>query len=207
MVDGTKKQQTSSFSGRLRLMTSRITEPLGQWLWLVGIHPDMLTLLGLLLVLGAAILIGMGQFIISALILIIALPFDVLDGAVARAMQRDNKFGAMFDSTLDRYADGFIFAGLSYYFAVHNQPMILLAAQAALIGSLLVSYTRARAEGLGVDCKVGIFTRFERTAIITLMLLFPIGLTWGIVILAIGTNITALQRLWYVYHALNNKGN
>lgn len=207
MVDRTKKQQIRSFSGRLRLVSSRITEPLGQWLWHMGIHPDMLTLLGLLLVSISSILIGTGHFIIGAMILIVALPFDVLDGAVARAMEGDNQFGAMLDSTLDRYADGFIFVALSYYFAVHNQPTILLGAQAALIGSLLVSYTRARAEGLGVDCKVGLFTRFERTAIIIIMLLFPIGLTWGIVILAIGTNITALQRLWYVYYALNNKGN
>ena len=73
-------------------------------------------------------------------------------------------------------------------------------------GSLLVSYTRARAEGLGVDCKVGWFTRLERLAIILLMLLFPILLDFGVLLLAIGTNITAMQRLWYVYQSFHNRG-
>src|SRR5690606_2771599 len=114
-----------------------------------------------------------GQMRIGAIVLLIGLPLDALDGAVARAMKRTGKFGAMFDSTLDRYADGFIFAALSYYFAVQGQYNLLLMTQAALLGSLLVSYTRARAEGIGVDTKIGLFSRVERVVVIILMLLIP----------------------------------
>jgi CDP-diacylglycerol--glycerol-3-phosphate 3-phosphatidyltransferase len=82
---------------------------------------------------------------------------------------------------------------------------MMLLAQAALLGTFLVSYTRARAEGLGVNCEIGFFSRMERIVVILLMLFFPLLLDWGVLLLAIGTNITALQRLWYVYQSLRKK--
>ena len=146
--------------------------------------------------------------------LLIGLPLDALDGAVARAMERKGQFGAVLDSSLDRYADGFIFAALSYYFAVQSRFDMMLLAQAALIGSFLVSYIRARADDVDVSVKVkvGLFTRLERVIAILVILLVP-GLLvvpgildWGILILAIGTNFTAMQRLWFVYRTLRNRG-
>lgn len=200
------EQKTQTLSDIMRSRTERFTSMLGQNLHRLGIHPDAITLLGWVMVLLGAVFIAQGRFVIGALWFLFALPMDALDGAVARAMQRTNRFGAMLDSTLDRYADGFIFAALSYYFAVNNQFNMLLLAQAALIGSLLVSYTRARAEGLGVDCKVGLFTRMERLAVIMVMLFFPVLLEAGVLLLAIGTNFTAFQRIWFVYQSLKNEG-
>lgn len=197
------EQQTDTLSDIARAWTGGITSSIGMSLHKMGIHPDAITVAGWLMVIVGSVFIAQGEMLIGVIWLIIALPMDALDGAVARAMKRSNQFGAMLDSTLDRYADGFIFAALSYYFAVNGHFEMLLLAQAALVGSLLVSYARARAEGLGVDCKVGWFTRMERLAIILLMLLFPILLDFGVLLLAIGTNITAMQRLWYVYQSLN----
>lgn len=197
------KQEPKTLSDVARAWTGGFTSSIGMALHKMGIHPDVITFVGWLMVIVASVFIARGEMLIGVIWLIIALPMDALDGAVARAMKRTDQFGAMLDSTLDRYADGFIFAALSYYFAVNGRFEMLLLAQAALVGSLLVSYTRARAEGLGVDCKVGWFTRLERLAIILLMFLFPILLDFGVLLLAIGTNITAMQRLWYVYRSLN----
>lgn len=199
-------QAPKTLTDWLRHQTSGILARIGAFLNNLGIHPDAITFFGWLLVMVGAVFIANGQMQMGALWLILALPMDALDGAVARAMQREGRFGAMLDSTLDRYADGFIFAALSYYFALNDSMLLFALAQVALIGSFLVSYTRARAEGLGVDCKVGIFTRVERLAVIMLMLLIPNLLAIGITVLAIGTQITAGQRIWFVYRSLKNRG-
>ena len=120
-------------------------------------------------------------------------------------MKRSDRFGALLDSALDRYADAAIFAGLGYYFADRVQLELLVLAFAALMGSYSVSYVRARAEGLGVDVKVGLFSRLERIAIILIMLFVPQLLPVGLVILAIGTNFTSVQRLIYVYRVLKQR--
>lgn len=199
------EQKAQTLSDIMRTKTEGFTSAIGRSLHKMGVHPDAITLLGWVMVTVGAVFIAQGKPITGALWLLFALPMDAIDGAVARAMQRKDRFGAMLDSTLDRYADGFIFAALSYYFAVNSQFNMLLLAQAALIGSILVSYTRARAEGLGVDCKVGLFTRMERLAVIMVMLFVPVLLEAGVLILAIGTNITALQRIWFVHQSLTNE--
>ena len=206
LANSPTEQQTKTLSDTARAWTDGLTSSMGMTLHKIGFHPDAITFAGLLMVIVGSVFIARGEMLIGVIWLILALPMDALDGAVARAMKRNNRFGAMWDSTLDRYADGFIFAALSYYFAVNGRFEMLLLSQVALVGSLLVSYTRARAEGLGVDCKVGWFTRMERLAIILIMLLFPILLDFGVILLAIGTNITAMQRLWYVYQSFHNRG-
>ncbi len=146
--------------------------------------------------------------------LIISLPLDAVDGAVARAMKRKSAFGMVLDSTLDRYADGFIFASLSYYFAVQDRFEMMVLSLIALMGSFLVSYVRARADDakVSVATTVGIFTRVERVIVILVMIL-GMGLTnqlifleIGVLVLAVGTNFTALQRLLFVYTALKDRG-
>jgi CDP-diacylglycerol--glycerol-3-phosphate 3-phosphatidyltransferase len=171
----------------------------------LGVHPDMLTAAGLAFVFVAAVLIANGSFTAAVIVLVLGLPLDALDGAVARVMQRKNRFGALLDSTLDRYADAFIFVSLGYYFANHGSADLLLVSAAALIGSYGVSYVRARAEGLGVDVKIGLFSRLERLAVIIVCLLIPVLMPYGLWLLAIGTNFTTLQRLWYVYRVLHNR--
>jgi CDP-diacylglycerol--glycerol-3-phosphate 3-phosphatidyltransferase len=199
-------QKPVVLTDRIRRLTSDILDPIGNFLHGLGIHPDTITIIGLIVVAVASVFIAIGQTQLGGVILLLGLPFDALDGAVARAMQRTGKFGAVLDSVLDRYADGFIFAGLSYYFAVQDQFEIMLLAMAALLGSLLVSYVRARADGVAVETKIGLFTRLERIVVILIMLLIPGLLIPGLVILAVGTNITALQRIWFVYKTLKDRG-
>ena len=190
---------------RVRKLTHAVLNPIGTRLYKMGVHPDHVTIAGTVLVLAASLVVALGYLQWGAVMLLLALPFDAIDGAIARAMQRKGKFGALLDSSLDRYADAAIFAGLGYYFAVQVQLEMLVLAFAALIGAYSVSYVRARAEGLGVDVKIGLFSRLERVAIILLMLLLPDLLPIGLTILAFGTNITAFQRLVYVYRVLKQR--
>lgn len=207
-------KQPITLTDRLRKLTQAPLNRLGIILSRLGIHPDLITIFGLILVGVAAILIANGMFIQGGIILIVSLPLDAVDGAVARAMNRKSVFGMVLDSTLDRYADGFIFASLSYYFAVQDRFDMMGLSLVALMGSFLVSYIRARADDakVSVATTVGLFTRVERVMVILVMILGiglfnqPLILDVGVVILAIGTNFTALQRLLFVYTALKNRG-
>ncbi len=210
MPDDKLRTLTDKSRQRLRMPLDRI----GLWLARSGVHPDSITVLGLLLVGLAAVYIGTGDFLSGGVLLLLSLPLDALDGAVARAAQRQGSFGMVLDSTLDRYADGFIFAAFGYHFARHGRLEMLLLALFALIGSYLVSYVRARADDskVAVSVTVGWFSRLERVAVILVMTLAagilqsaqPLEI--GLVILAVGANLTALQRLRYVYSALKNRG-
>ena len=194
----------NTLSDWMRHLTGGLTARAGQRVHAWGIHPDLITFAGLVVVAAAGVVIAQGEFFWAAIIIIAGVPLDALDGAVARAMQRTTKFGAFWDSTLDRYADGFIFMGLAYYFSERGDGLYALLSVIALLGTQLVSYTRARAEGLDLDCKVGLFTRMERTIVILAMLLtgyVKIGL-W---ILAIGTHFTVGQRIWHVYRSLKQR--
>lgn len=195
---------TSRASVQSRAKT--LLNPAGRFLHRLGVHPDSLTLLGLLVVAVAAVVIGLGHVQAGGLVLLLGLPLDALDGAVARASAQKSRFGAVLDSTLDRYADGFIFMGLSYYFAQHDRFEMLLLVQVALIGSLLVSYVRARGDGVDCAATVGWFTRVERSLVILVALLVPPLLGVGMLVLAVGTHITALQRLWFIRKDLHNRG-
>lgn len=197
----------ATLTDRMREFGYGIVNPMGKALYRLGVHPDLVTILGCGLVLLAGIPIGQGQLQVGAVLLLLALPCDVLDGAVARAMERKGQFGAVLDSSLDRYADGFIFAALSYYFAVQGRTEWIIVAQAAMLGTFMVSYIRARAESVGVIAKIGLLSRMERSVIIIPMLLFPVLLEVLLLVLAIGTNVTTLQRLWFVYRTLRDRGN
>ena len=172
---------------------------LGRTLHRLGVHPDMITLLGLVIVAIASVIIARGEFQLGGIILVAGLPLDALDGAVARAMGRKGNFGGVLDSTLDRYADAFIFGGLSYHFALQGQFDYMLLCLAALTGGFVVSYVRARAGEAGLSVKVGLLDRFVRVIIIIAVLLVPPLTILGLWVLAIGANFTALQRIWYVY--------
>ena len=198
----------------LRQLTETPLNRLGKILAGLGVHPDLITVLGLVLVAIASFFLAAGDFLGGGILLACSLPLDALDGAVARAMHRRGFFGMVLDSTLDRYADGFIFAALGYHFARQDRMEMLALSLLALIGSYLVSYVRARADDskVAVRTTVGWFTRLERIAVILLMTLTSgifneeIFLEIGLLVLAIGTNLTALQRLHYVYAALKDRG-
>lgn len=200
------EQKPKTLTQVMRQITRAVLDPLGAALHRLGVHPDTITILGLFVVALACVFIGAGHLQLGGLILLLGLPLDAVDGAVARAMKREGRFGAVLDSTLDRYADGFIFAALGYYFAVQDRMDFFVLAMAGLLGSQLVSYVRARADGVGVHTEIGLFTRLERVSMILVMLLIPQIVEVGILILALGTNFTALQRLYHVYVTLKNRG-
>ncbi|NWF67698.1 MAG: CDP-alcohol phosphatidyltransferase family protein [Chloroflexi bacterium] len=193
------------FADRVRTLTGNWVGRAGLAVHKLGIHPDWITWAGLALVALAALVIGSGQFQWGGVLLLLGVPLDALDGAVARAMQRKDKFGAVLDSTLDRYADGLIFGALCYHFAVQNQPGAVLLALAALAGAFAVSYVRARAGEAGLSVRIGLFDRLVRLVVMLIALLVPATLMAALWILALGTNFTALQRLWFVYKHISKE--
>ena len=171
---------------------------------LVKVSPNVITMVGLVLTLVSASLIGLNLLLAAGLVLLLAGSMDILDGAVARVSGRMHRYGAFLDSTADRYGEGAIYLGLLYLFLVrlHQDPPVFLIA-AALLGSLLVSYVRARAQSLGFTCDGGWFARPERVVLIALGLMLGqfsiVLLTIVLWILAIATNLTAIQRIYLVW--------
>ena len=192
-------EKPATLSGRMRLLAARPLARVGLALHRLGVSADAVTLAGFALTLLAALFIARGSLQGGGLLLLISLPLDALDGAVARAAQRDSRFGGVLDSTLDRYADAAMFAALVYYFASLGQREHLALALLALVGSYGVSYVRARAGEAGIALREGLFTRLERVLVLLLALLIPGLLLPGLWLLALGSNLTALQRLWLVY--------
>ena len=174
------------------------------WIERTGITPNGLTLLGFVLTVVAAYLLATGIFVWGAVVLTVGSIFDMMDGHLARATGQTSVFGAFLDSSLDRYSESVILIGLTYYFAGQGRPTEVVLLSATLVGSLMVSYTRARAEGLGIECKVGIFQRPERVVLLVVGLLFGwiVPVLW---ILAVFTNITALQRIYEVYQQTKDR--
>jgi len=163
-----------------------------------GISPNLVTGLGFCITIAAATLIVQGQFLAAGCILVISGLFDALDGTLARVAGRISRYGAFLDSTLDRYSEAILFLAVVIYYSNQGSRIEVILAFCAMIGSFLVSYTRARAEGVGVSCKVGMFTRAERWITLTLGLLFNqmLLVLW---ILAILSNLTAIQRIYAVW--------
>ena len=159
-----------------------------------GATPNTLTLLGFLGMAAAGALCAFGSFLFAGLVVAASCVFDALDGALARVTGAASLYGAFFDSFLDRYAEAAVYGGLVVYYAGAGTPWGVEAAFAAAIGSLMVSYARARAEGLGIECRAGLFARPERIAVIiaglVTGLVFP-----ALVVLAVATNATAVRRL------------
>ncbi len=188
----------------LRGQTKSIVEVLAGGLGKLGFSPNALTLLGTFFMLGIGIILAQGQFLTGGILLAAAAAFDALDGGLARITNRVTKFGAFLDSTTDRWAEAFVYGGLLWWFMETGLRVELMLTYAAIIGSLMVSYTRARAEGLGVDCKVGLFTRFERIAVLGLGLLFN-QMYIALILLAVLSNVTAIQRIVHVNKQMQGK--
>lgn len=163
-----------------------------------GVSPNIVTIVGFLLMVGIAIVLAQGYLFVGGLLIIIAAIFDAVDGSLARMMGQTSRFGAFLDSTLDRYSEAVIFLGLFIHLSTQNQQASLILIYATVVGSLMVSYARARAEGIGVPLKDGLFTRFERLFLLVVGLLFN-QLTLVLWILAIFSNLTALQRMYLVW--------
>ncbi|BCX03453.1 MAG: CDP-diacylglycerol--inositol 3-phosphatidyltransferase [Candidatus Roseilinea sp.] len=183
---------------------SPLLDPLVDALARTGVSPNALTFAGFLLNVVAGVLIAVGQpFWGGGVMVALGMPFDAVDGAVARKLGKQTKFGAFFDSTLDRLAEGALLAGLGYYFAARGDALSVVVTFAALVGSFMVSYARARAEGLGLECRVGLFSRFGRFLLLVVGLLlspvFPVSLVILVWALAILTAYTTIERIVHVY--------
>lgn len=199
--------QFTTLTDFLRYQTRDFTSWIGKLGVALHIHPDSVTVLGLIFVIGAAVLAAAGQFFAAGVVLLISLPLDALDGAIARAMNRKSRFGALLDSTLDRYADAFIYMGIAYYFSALGQTNLMALSIFALIGAYGVSYVRSRAEGLDIgSIKDGLFDRVVRSVIIIAMLLTGLIIP-GLIVLAVGNHITAIHRIIIVYHATKDDDN
>ena len=181
----------------LRKKFQKILITVSSFLLKVGLTPNLITLLGLLGNIGAALFISKGKFIIGGIIALAMGTFDAIDGTMARLSGKPSKFGCLFDSLIDRYSEMTLLLGILVYFSSINDNTGIILVYLALCGSFLVSYIRARAEGLGVEVRKGILTRVERLLIIVISLLFRQPLM-GVLIIALLGNFTALQRLWFV---------
>lgn len=183
-------------------LARNITGPIVRLLARTPVTPNTLTVLSLLVTAVAAGLVIAGHLLIAGLVMLFASVFDILDGALARSTGRVTRFGAALDSTLDRIAEALMMVGIMVMYAGRQAEVEVALVGAALVASLLVSYVRARAEGLGLDCQVGIFTRPERVIILALGLLlsrFDHVLMGAIVIILVLSSITVGQRLYQVW--------
>jgi CDP-diacylglycerol--glycerol-3-phosphate 3-phosphatidyltransferase len=182
---------------RNRLIESRLT-------------PNAISLTGFALCVVAAVLVAERYFFLAGLVFIIGSVCDTLDGRYSRMSGKGSPFGAFLDSTLDRIEEGVVLTTVAAYFAARDMQFAVAACVVAVLASLMVSYTRARAEALGVECKVGIATRAVRVVILSVGLLFAKGagladfelLAPAVYVLAGLSTITVLQRIFHVRKAL-----
>jgi CDP-diacylglycerol--glycerol-3-phosphate 3-phosphatidyltransferase len=191
---------------RVRQWSRGIINPIARVVSLTGISPNGVTVIGFLLMIAVGLVLSQGYLRLAGLLLIVAAFFDAIDGALARAQDRVTPFGAFFDSTLDRYAEAAVFLGILVYFLRHDASTQVILTYTAIIGSLMVSYTRARGEGLGVSIRGGLLSRLERMVILVLFLLLN-QLTIALWILAPLTNLTAVQRIWLTWRAMREDAN
>src|SRR6188474_2820184 len=186
-----------TFTDYLRLWFKWFLDPLGGFFNRLGITPNMMTMLGLIGNSIGAYYLARGEMLTGGLFVLLMTPIDALDGTMARLRGESGDFGAFVDSVSDRYSELIIYGGLLYHFLTLGEPIGGLLVFGTAAGSVLVSYVKARAEGLGYEAKVGMLTRVERYLVLAPALVFNL-LYLGLAIIAVFANITALQRIWHV---------
>jgi len=188
-----------------RNLAHRITDPMVGILSKIGITPNALTFINLALNIVAAYVIATEHFIIGGVLVLVSGLFDLLDGALARFTKQTTNFGAILDSTVDRISEAAILYGLLIWYISQGADLEIVLIFAVLIGSFLVSYIRARAEGLGLQCQVGLFTRAERVIVLAIGLLIN-QIFIALCILVVFVFITVVQRLVYLWKQGKIKG-
>ncbi len=187
------------FDGKFRAPVDRVVRPVGDSIKKTGITPDHLTIMGLLVGVGAAVAIGAGALRLGLLLVILAALPDLLDGAVAKASGAASPRGAFFDSTIDRVTDALLLGGIAWYLASTESAHMAILPFAILAVSTLISYMRAKAESLGIEAKGGLMERAERIVAICIGLLFNVLLIPILWIMLALTSITAIQRFVKVW--------
>ena len=191
------KTSKKTFTDYLRLWFKWVLDPIGGFLNRIGLTPNMVTIVGLIGNTVGAYFLARGDMWTGGILVLIMTPIDALDGTMARLRGEPGDFGAYVDSVSDRYSELIIYAGLLYYFLTLGEPWGGMLVFGAASGSVLVSYVKARAEGLGYQAKVGLLTRVERYLVLAPSLVFN-QLYLGLTILAVFSHITAIQRIWHV---------
>jgi phosphatidylglycerophosphate synthase len=190
----------------MRQWSRGVVVPITRLVGWSGVSPNLVTVAGFVLTAADAVVLSLGYVQAAGALLILAGVLDAIDGSLARMLGQVTRFGAFLDSTLDRYSEAVIFLGaLIYttnYGGTRNEILLIVV---ALVGSLMVSYTKARGEAIGIAIRGGLLTRFERIVILIIAMLLN-ELTVAFWILAILTNVTALQRIWLVWKATRNDG-
>jgi CDP-diacylglycerol--glycerol-3-phosphate 3-phosphatidyltransferase len=193
------RSKTGLSKGRSAI-ARRLTEPVARLLARTGLTPNAVSWIGFILALGAAALIVTAHPFAAGWVILFAGFFDILDGALARHLKKVTPFGGVLDSTLDRLSEAALLLAILVSFGW--SALLVLLVFLALLGSLLVSYTRARAEGAGLECEVGLFTRAERVVVLALGLLLS-GIAYALVtalaVIAVFSFVTFIQRLVYVW--------
>jgi CDP-diacylglycerol--glycerol-3-phosphate 3-phosphatidyltransferase len=175
----------------------RIANPVVGILSRSKLNPNALTLVGLAINIGAAFLVALSHFLLGGVLVLVSGLFDLLDGALARFTKQTTKFGAILDSTADRVSEAAILCGLLIWYMAEGSKIEVLLVFAVLIGSFLVSYIRARAEGMGLECQIGLFTRAERVIVLAVGLLVN-QVFIALCILVVFVYVTVAQRLIYL---------
>jgi CDP-diacylglycerol--glycerol-3-phosphate 3-phosphatidyltransferase len=184
--------------GRYRHEVARVSEPVARAMVGLRLRPNQLSCLGLVGSVLAAAAFAADQRRAGALCLLLAGALDILDGALARVTGQVSPFGAFLDSVLDRYSDLLVLAGIVFLFARLGRLDVVAAALLALIGTVMVSYTRARAESVDVECRVGFMERGERMLVLILGALLDL-LVPAIWVVALGANVTAVHRIAHTW--------
>lgn len=229
-VPATRHDAMASYKDKLKTFAHAATDPIVAGLAAAGLRPNHMTVLGFVFSLAAAYGFALGRFRLAALITCFAGVCDILDGQLARRTGGETRFGAFLDSTLDRIAEAAILVGFAWFYLFNLVDMvtdpdrvlsnlqrglepvtfaaIALVTVLALVGSFMVSYTRARAEGLGLDCKVGWFERPERMVLIIIMGFAGYGwvIPAGLLILMTFSFATAFQRMAHVWRTTRETG-
>jgi CDP-diacylglycerol--glycerol-3-phosphate 3-phosphatidyltransferase len=188
-----------TFTGGIGKVCGAIIDRIVRWLALSRIHPNVLTFLGLVINSWAAFLFAQGNFRWAGVVVIGAGLFDMVDGRVARETNRVTRFGGFFDSVIDRYSDLALLMGLLVYYGSINRAFYVILTAVVMTGSVMISYTRARAENAIPKCKVGFLERPERVVLIIIGALFDrmAAVLWVIAVLS---NLTVIHRMIYTWH-------
>ncbi len=190
--------QPETFTDRMRVRFKSVLDAVGGALNRLGIHPNAMTLIGVAGNAIAAVFLAQGRIVTGGVVVLAMGACDALDGTMARLRGKPTPWGSFLDSVADRYSELMLFGSLAYYYTTQGNVRGAMLAYLAAAGAVLVSYTRAKAEALGWEVKVGILTRFERYLVFAPSLLLNVPQI-GLAIIAAGANITALQRIFFTH--------
>jgi len=185
-------------------VSTRFTDPLVSPLAAIGVTPNMISAAGLVGNVVAGVLAAGGQFLAAGIVMLVFSGLDLLDGALARKTGTVTKFGAIFDSVLDRLSEAAVLGGLLFHYSEAGRTTPIVLCYAAIVGSIMVSYARARAEGIGLTLREGLFTRAERVLLLGGALVIAHGVVvWALWVLAVLSHLTAVQRVVTVWQRLS----